>query len=109
VRQLVYRVADRFGQIDALINDAVSCRISIGHPALAAGAHLSYDFWNAVIQTNLGGTFSAVNTSAFMEERRTGNIVNLWGGGRPENHGASLTSSVKTPSAPYQIHRRRRA
>jgi NAD(P)-dependent dehydrogenase (short-subunit alcohol dehydrogenase family) len=30
-----------------------------------------------------------------MEERRSGNIVNLWGGGRVENHGAAAYAVSK--------------
>ena len=91
VRQLVYKVADHFGQIDALINDAgIVPHFNWGIPRWPRVRNLSYDFWNAVIQTNLGGTFLCSKyVLPFMEERRSGNIVNLWGGGRPENHGAS--------------------
>ncbi len=91
VRQLVYKVADRFGQIDALINDAgIVPHFNWGIPRWPRVRNLSYDFWNAVIQTNLGGTFLCSKyVLPFMEERRSGNIVNLWGGGRPENHGGS--------------------
>jgi NAD(P)-dependent dehydrogenase (short-subunit alcohol dehydrogenase family) len=91
VRRLAYTVADRFGRIDALINDAgIVPHFNWGIPRWPRVRHLSYDFWNSVIQTNLGGTFLCSKyVIPFMEERRTGNIVNLWGGGRPENHGAS--------------------
>ena len=91
VRQLVFKVADRFGQIDALINDAgIVPHFNWGIPRWPRVRNLSYDFWNSVIQTNLGGTFLCSKyVVPFMEERHSGNIVNLWGGGRPENHGAS--------------------
>ena len=91
VRQLVYKVADRFGQIDALINDAgIVPHFNWGIPRWPRVRLLSYDFWNSVIQTNLGGTFLCSKyVVPFMEERHSGNIVNLWGGGRPENHGAA--------------------
>jgi NAD(P)-dependent dehydrogenase (short-subunit alcohol dehydrogenase family) len=91
VRLLVFKVADRFGQIDALVNDAgVVPHFNWGIPRWPRVRNLSFDFWNSVIQTNLGGTFLCSKyVVPFMEERRSGNIVNLWGGGRPENHGAS--------------------
>ncbi len=91
VRHLVFKVADRFGRIDALINDAgIVPHFNWGIPRWPRVRYLSYDFWNSVIQTNLGGTFLCSKyVVPFMEERRSGNIVNLWGGGRPENHGAS--------------------
>ena len=91
VRQLVYKVADRFGQIDALINDAgIVPHFNWGIPRWPRVRFLGKDFWDSVIQTNLGGTFLCTKyVVPFMEERRSGNIVNLWGGGRAENHGAA--------------------
>jgi NAD(P)-dependent dehydrogenase (short-subunit alcohol dehydrogenase family) len=101
VRHLVYKVADRFGQIDALINDAgIVPHFNWGIPRWPRVRNLSYDFWNAVIQTNLGGTFLCSKyVLPFMEKRRSGNIVNLWGGGRPEITARRLMSSAKTRSA----------
>jgi len=91
VRRLVHETIDRFDQIDALINDAgIVPHFNWGIPRWPRVRHLSKDFWDNVIQTNLGGTFLCTKyVVPFMEERRSGNIVNLWGGGRPENHGAS--------------------
>lgn len=91
VRRLVHQTVDRFGQIDALINDAgIVPHFNWGVPRWPRVRFLSKDFWDSVIQTNLGGTFLCTKyVLPFMEERRSGNIVNLWGGGRAENHGAS--------------------
>jgi 3-oxoacyl-[acyl-carrier protein] reductase len=91
VRRLMHETVTRFGQIDALINDAgIVPHFNWGIPRWPRVRNLSCDFWNSVIQTNLGGTFLCSKyVVPFMEERRSGNIVNLWGGGRPENHGAS--------------------
>lgn len=91
VRRLMHETVTKFGQIDALINDAgIVPHFNWGIPKWPRVRNLSYDFWNSVIQTNLGGTFLCSKyVVPFMEERRSGNIVNLWGGGRPENHGAS--------------------
>lgn len=91
VRRLMHETVNRFGQIDALINDAgIVPHFNWGIPKWPRVRNLSYDFWNSVIQTNLGGTFLCSKyVVPFMEERRSGNIVNLWGGGRPENHGSS--------------------
>jgi 3-oxoacyl-[acyl-carrier protein] reductase len=91
VRHMAYTVADRFGRIDALINDAgIVPYFNWGVPRRPRVRFLSKDFWDSVIQTNLGGTFLCTKyVVPFMEEQRTGNIVNLWGGGRAENHGAS--------------------
>lgn len=91
VRRLMHEAVERFGQIDALINDAgVVPHFNWGIPRWPRVRNLSKDFWDNVIQTNLGGTFLCTKyVVPFMEERHSGNIVNLWGGGRPENHGAS--------------------
>lgn len=91
VRRMVHEVVDRFDRIDALINDAgVVPHFNWGIPRWPRVRYLSKDFWDSVIQTNLGGTFLCTKyVVPFMEEQRCGNIVNLWGGGRPENHGAS--------------------
>ena len=92
VRQLVYKVVDRFGQIDALINDAgIVPHFNWGIPRWPRVRNLSYDFWNSgnSNQSRRHVSLHANTFVPFMEERRSGNIVNLWGGGRPENHGAS--------------------
>jgi len=91
VRRPMHEAVTQFGQIDALINDAgIVPHFNWGIPRWPRVRNLSYDFWNSVIQTNLGGTFLCSKyVVPFMEERRSGNIVNLYGGGRPENHGAA--------------------
>lgn len=91
VRRLVHEVVDRFGRIDVLINDAgIVPHFNWGIPRWPRARFMSKDFWDSVIQTNLGGTFLCTKyVVPFMEERRSGNIVNLWGGGRAENHGAA--------------------
>src|SRR5256885_13025325 len=78
-------------KIDALINDAgIVPHFNWGIPRWPRVRLMSKDFWDSVIQTNLGGTFLCTKyVVPFMEERRAGNIVNLWGGGRAENHGAA--------------------
>jgi NAD(P)-dependent dehydrogenase (short-subunit alcohol dehydrogenase family) len=91
VRRMVHQVIDRFGQIDALINDAgIVPHFNWGIPRWPRVRFMNKDFWDSVIQTNLGGTFLCTKyVLPFMEERGCGNIVNLWGGGRAENHGAA--------------------
>ena len=91
VRNMVHQTAERFGQIDAMINDAgIVPHFNWGIPRWPRVRFLGKDFWDSVIQTNLGGTFLCTKyVVPFMEERRSGNIVNLWGGGRAENHGAA--------------------
>ena len=83
--------SSRFGRIDALINDAgIVPHFNWGIPRWPRARFMSKDFWDSVIQTNLGGTFLCTKyVVPFMEQRHSGNIVNLWGGGRAENHGAA--------------------
>jgi citronellol/citronellal dehydrogenase len=86
VRRMVHDVVERFGQIDALINDAgIVPHFNWGIPRWPRVRNLSKDFWDSVIQTNLGGTFLVHNTSFPSWARRSGNIVNLWGGGRTKS------------------------
>jgi 3-oxoacyl-[acyl-carrier protein] reductase len=91
VRRMVHQVVDRFGQIDVLVNDAgIVPHFNWGIPRWPRVRFISKDFWDSVIQTNLGGTFLCTKyVVPFMEARRAGNVVNLWGGGRAENHGAA--------------------
>ena len=91
VRRTVHQVVDRFGRIDVLVNDAgIVPHFNWGIPRWPRVRFMSKDFWDSVIQTNLGGTFLCTKyVVPFMEARRAGNIVNLWGGGRAENHGAA--------------------
>ncbi len=91
VRRMVHQVVDRYGQIDVLVNDAgIVPHFNWGIPRWPRVRFMSKDFWDNVIQTNLGGTFLCTKYIVpFMEARRAGNIINLWGGGRAENHGAA--------------------
>jgi len=91
VRRMVHEVVDRFGQIDVLANVAgIVPHFNWGIPRWPRVRFLNKDFWDSVIQTNLGGTFLCTKyVVPFMEARGSGNIINLWGGGRAENHGAA--------------------
>ncbi|MET0499940.1 MAG: SDR family NAD(P)-dependent oxidoreductase, partial [Candidatus Binatia bacterium] len=58
VRRMVYEVVDRFGQIDVLANVAgIVPHFNWGIPRWPRVRFLNKDFWDSVIQTNLGGTF----------------------------------------------------
>jgi 3-oxoacyl-[acyl-carrier protein] reductase len=91
VRRMVHEVVDRFGKIDVLANVAgIVPHFNWGIPRWPRVRFLNKDFWDSVIQTNLGGTFLCTKyVVPFMEASRSGNIINLWGGGRAENHGAA--------------------
>jgi 3-oxoacyl-[acyl-carrier protein] reductase len=90
VRRMVHEVVERFGKIDALVNDAgIVPHFNWGIPRWPRVRFLDKTFWDSVIQTNLGGTFLCTKyVVPFMEERRSGHIINLWGGGKAQNHGA---------------------
>lgn len=90
VRAMAHQVVERFGRIDVLINDAgVVPHFNWGIPRWSRIRFLEREFWDRVIQTNLGGTFLCTKSVLpFMETQRSGHIINLWGGGRPQNHGA---------------------
>jgi NAD(P)-dependent dehydrogenase (short-subunit alcohol dehydrogenase family) len=90
LRAMTYQVVERFGKIDVLINDAgVVPHFNWGIPRWARVRFLEKDFWDRVIQTNLGGTFLCTKyVLPFMEAQHSGHIINLWGGGRVQNHGA---------------------
>ena len=83
VRRLMARVAGHFGQIDVLVNDAaIVPHFAWGVPRWAPIRAMEKDFWDRVIQTNLGGTFLCTkHVLPYMEARRSGHIINLHGGG----------------------------
>ncbi len=84
VRRFMAQVNDRFGQIDVLVNDAaIVPHFNWGVPRWAAIRDMDKGFWDRVIETNLGGTFLCTkHVIPYMEKRRSGHIVNLFGGGR---------------------------
>ncbi len=90
VRRMVHEVIERFGKIDALVNDAgIVPHFNWGIPRWPRVRFLDKTFWDSVIQTNLGGTFLCTKyVVPFMEAQRSGHIINLWGGGKAQNHGA---------------------
>lgn len=90
VRAMIHQVVERFGKIDVLVNDAgVVPHFNWGIPRWPRIRFLEKDFWDRVIQTNLGGTFLCTkHVLPFMEAQRSGHIINLWGGGKAQNHGA---------------------
>src|SRR5581483_8840064 len=54
------------------------------------------DFWDKVMQTNLGGTFLCTKHALpYMQERRSGHIINLYGGSPPKTLGSCVYSVSK--------------
>jgi NAD(P)-dependent dehydrogenase (short-subunit alcohol dehydrogenase family) len=91
VRSLMKQVADRFGGIDILINDAgIVPHFQWGsNPRWPAVKDMDESFWLHVLGTNLGGTFlCSKHAVPYMEQRGGGNIVNLYGGGGKTPTGA---------------------
>jgi 3-oxoacyl-[acyl-carrier protein] reductase len=83
VRKMVDQVMSRFGQIDVLVNNAaIVPHFAWGIPRWPRIRDMGKDFWDRVIQTNLGGTFLCTkHVLSHMEAKRSGHIINLYGGG----------------------------
>ncbi len=83
VRRAFDEVVHRFGHIDVLVNDAaIVPHFAWGIPRWPLIRDMEVDFWDKIIQTNLGGTFlCSKHALAYMEQRRSGHIINLYGGG----------------------------
>ncbi len=90
VRRMVDQVVKRFGQIDVLVNDAaIVPHFAWGIPRWPRIRDMDKDFWDRVVQTNLGGTFLCTKyVLPHMEARRSGHIINLYGGGGVKPPGA---------------------
>jgi len=96
-RNLMERAVERFGRIDVLHNNAaIVTHFHWGIPHWPRIRDLDLDFWNRVIQTNLGGTFLCTKHALpHMEERRSGHIINTMGDSDPRRTGAAPYSVSK--------------
>lgn len=83
VKKMIDQVATRFGRIDVLVNNAaIVPHFAWGIPRWPRIRDMEKDFWDRVIQTNLGGTFLCTkHVLPHMEARRSGHIISLYGGG----------------------------
>lgn len=90
VRKMVDQALARFGQIDVLVNNAaIVPHFAWGIPRWPRIRDMEKGFWERVLQTNLGGTFLCTKqVLPHMEERRSGHIINLYGGGGVKPAGA---------------------
>src|SRR3989304_3060769 len=90
VKRMVDQVGSRFGRIDVLLNNAaIVPRLAWGVPRWPRIRDMEKEFWDRVIQTNLGGTFLGTKyVLPHMEARRSGHIINLYGGGGVKPSGA---------------------
>jgi NAD(P)-dependent dehydrogenase (short-subunit alcohol dehydrogenase family) len=83
VRKIVAQTLERFGQIDVLINNAaIVPHFAWDIPRWPLIGDMPKDFWDRVIQTNLNGTFlCSKHVIPHMVKRKSGHIINLYGGG----------------------------
>jgi NAD(P)-dependent dehydrogenase (short-subunit alcohol dehydrogenase family) len=90
VKRMVDQALNRFGQIDVLVNNAaIVPHFAWGIPRWPRIRDMDKDFWDRVIQTNLGGTFVCTkHVLPHMEDRKSGHIINLYGGGGLKPAGA---------------------
>jgi 3-oxoacyl-[acyl-carrier protein] reductase len=97
VRSSMKEVASRFGTIDVLVNNAgIVTHFGWGVPRWPLVRDMEQSFWDNVIQTNLGGTFLCTkHVLPYMQERRAGHIINLYGGSPPKTVGSCVYSVSK--------------
>ncbi len=83
VQRMIGEVADRWGRIDVLVNNAgIVPHFAWGVPRWPRVAEMDELFWDRVISTNLGGTFLCTkHVLPYMERRRSGHVITLHGGG----------------------------
>lgn len=97
VKSLVERVVARFGQIDVLINNAaIVPHFAWNIPRWPLIADMPLEFWDRVVRTNLYGTFFGTkHVIPHMAKRRSGHIINLYGGGGLRPGGAGTYMATK--------------
>lgn len=97
VKQMVDDVIKRFGQIDVLMNNAaIVPHFAWNIPRWPLFADMPLDFWNRVVQTNLYGTFFGTkHVIPHMAQRKSGHIINLYGGGGTKPGGAGTYMVTK--------------
>jgi NAD(P)-dependent dehydrogenase (short-subunit alcohol dehydrogenase family) len=83
VRALMEKVVARYGRIDVLVNNAgIVPHFNWGVQRWPRIRDMEQSFWQRVMGTNLGGTFTCTkHVLPYMEKQGAGHIVNLHGGG----------------------------
>jgi 3-oxoacyl-[acyl-carrier protein] reductase len=97
VKAMVEQALQRFGQIDVLINNAaIVPHFAWKIPRWPLIADMPLEFWDRVIHTNLYGTFFGTkHVIPHMAKRKTGHIINLYGGGGVSPGGAGTYMVTK--------------
>jgi len=97
VKKLIDEVIGRFGQIDVMINNAaIVPHFAWNIPRWPLIADMPLEFWDRVVQTNLYGTFFGTkHVIPHMAKRKTGHIINLYGGGGVKPGGAATYMVTK--------------
>ena len=97
VKKMVDEVIKRFGQIDVMMNNAaIVPHFAWNIPRWPLIADMPLEFWDRVVQTNLYGTFFGTkHVIPHMARRKTGHIINLYGGGGVRPGGAGTYMATK--------------
>ena len=90
VEKMVDAVIQRFGQIDVMMNNAaIVPHFAWNIPRWPLIGDMPLEFWDRVVRTNLYGTFFGTkHVIPHMAKRKTGHIINLYGGGGVRPGGA---------------------
>ena len=90
VKSMVDQVMNRFGQIDVMMNNAaIVPHFAWNIPRWPLIADMPVEFWDRVVHTNLYGTFFGTkHVIPHMVKRKSGHIINLYGGGGVKPGGA---------------------
>ena len=97
VKKMVEEVISRFGQIDVMMNNAaIVPHFAWNIPRWPLISDMPLDFWDRVVQTNLYGTFFGTKHAIpHMAKRKSGHIINLYGGGGVRPGGAATYMVTK--------------
>jgi len=97
VRAFMKETVGRFGRLDVLVNNAgIVTHFGWGVPRWPMVRDMEKNFWDKVMETNLGGTFLCTKHALpYMQERRSGHIINLYGGSPPKTLGSCVYSVSK--------------
>jgi len=97
VKKMIDDVLSRFGQIDVMMNNAaIVPHFAWNIPRWPLIADMPAEFWDRVVHTNLYGTFFGTkHVIPHMAKRKSGHIINLYGGGGVRPGGAATYMVTK--------------